>query len=301
MMMLGRTWDSGSSYRYGFNGQELENKVYNYGQSYSAEFWQYDTRLGRRWNLDPIYKDFLSNYSVLSNNPIVRIDPIGANDDGYTIDVEGNIEWASNEGGDEYDVLYTKEDYENGVRTYDYKGTGNTGIRINDNLFINKLRLGNQTTQILNQGRKNEETEPVTYATIESSNAYFVYTFLADATAQRNNSHGWEWSYIRLKDGTKAIGTAKSSSHGVAWEQIKGFEDKSMHQIRSHSHPGMSFLDDFNPSDNDIRVSEDIRLYNPNATFILYMPLRTMDNYNQSILRTLHDPINYDPGKETLY
>ena len=50
-------------YRYFFNGQEADNEIYGEGNSLSAEFWQYDTRLGRRWNVDPKYTPMLSSYS----------------------------------------------------------------------------------------------------------------------------------------------------------------------------------------------------------------------------------------------
>jgi len=34
-------------YRYFFNGQEADNEVFGEGVGLSAEFWQYDTRLGK--------------------------------------------------------------------------------------------------------------------------------------------------------------------------------------------------------------------------------------------------------------
>lgn len=40
----------------------------------------YDGRLGRRWNVDPEYKHYLSNYSTLGNNPIQNLDPNGDDD-----------------------------------------------------------------------------------------------------------------------------------------------------------------------------------------------------------------------------
>ncbi len=43
----------------------------------TAEFWEYDTRLGRRWNVDPVVKEFESSYGVFRNNPIVLKDPNG--------------------------------------------------------------------------------------------------------------------------------------------------------------------------------------------------------------------------------
>ena len=87
MMMLGRAWSDGNSHRYGYNGQELENEVYNSGQTYSAKFWQYDSRLGRRWNLDPISIDWGSSYFVLGNNPMALVDPIGLSPTDY-IDIK---------------------------------------------------------------------------------------------------------------------------------------------------------------------------------------------------------------------
>ena len=43
-------------YQYGFIGQEKDDEVSGAGNINAAEFWQYDTRLGRSWNVDPIFK-----------------------------------------------------------------------------------------------------------------------------------------------------------------------------------------------------------------------------------------------------
>jgi len=66
-----------SSYRFHFNGQEADNEVYGGGNSYTAEFWQYDSRLGRRWNVDPKHFSWESPYSVMDDNPIIRTDKRG--------------------------------------------------------------------------------------------------------------------------------------------------------------------------------------------------------------------------------
>ncbi|MBK8682071.1 MAG: hypothetical protein IPN31_09250 [Bacteroidetes bacterium] len=70
MLTPGRNWSAGSEYRFGFGGQEQVDEVYGNGNSYTAEFWQYDPRLGRRWNVDPIFKSYESPYATLGNNPI---------------------------------------------------------------------------------------------------------------------------------------------------------------------------------------------------------------------------------------
>jgi hypothetical protein len=66
-------------YRFGFNGQEKDNEVYGEGNSYNAEYWQYDSRLGRRWNVDPMAKKYphQSPYAAFNNSPLYYIDPKG--------------------------------------------------------------------------------------------------------------------------------------------------------------------------------------------------------------------------------
>ena len=76
MQMVGRRF-IGVNYKYGFNSQEKDDDIYGTGNSYTAEYWQYDARLGRRWNVDPVYKHTLSNYSAFNNNPVLNIDPNG--------------------------------------------------------------------------------------------------------------------------------------------------------------------------------------------------------------------------------
>jgi len=94
MQMPGRKLSGG--YRYGFGGQEHSEQ--NAQGIYTAEWWEYDSRIGRRWNVDPIYKEFESPYVSFGDNPILIIDPNG--DDGtpvtpkksdYFLDKDGNI------------------------------------------------------------------------------------------------------------------------------------------------------------------------------------------------------------------
>ena len=65
-------------YRYFFNGQEADNEVLGEGASLTAEFWQYDSRLGRRWNVDPVFKDYESPYACFAGNPVRFADRFGA-------------------------------------------------------------------------------------------------------------------------------------------------------------------------------------------------------------------------------
>jgi YD repeat-containing protein len=75
--LAGRTFSS-NAYRYSMNGQEKDEEL-GAGVT-TAEFWQYDAKLARRWNVDPVVKPWQSGYSAFDNCPVVIIDPNG--DDG---------------------------------------------------------------------------------------------------------------------------------------------------------------------------------------------------------------------------
>jgi hypothetical protein len=74
--MDGRNFSS-DKYRFGFNGQEKDDEVAGAGNTNTAMFWEYDTRLGRRWNLDPKPDASISNYACFRNSPIFIIDLFG--------------------------------------------------------------------------------------------------------------------------------------------------------------------------------------------------------------------------------
>jgi len=69
-------------YRYGMNGQEKDDEIANItGGHYSAEYWEYDARLGRRWNVDPETANAPeeSPYAGFKNCPTMCTDPNGDN------------------------------------------------------------------------------------------------------------------------------------------------------------------------------------------------------------------------------
>jgi hypothetical protein len=63
--MAGRS--GGSPYRHGFNTQERSPELAP--DHHTAEFWEYDAGIRRRWNLDPRPVTGTSEYAVLGNNP----------------------------------------------------------------------------------------------------------------------------------------------------------------------------------------------------------------------------------------
>jgi hypothetical protein len=88
-IMEGRSYggDTSLRYRFGFNTQEKDDEVYGKGNATTAEFWEYDARLGRRLNLDPQPQVCISDYSCFANNPLLNTDfegddPITGNNKG---------------------------------------------------------------------------------------------------------------------------------------------------------------------------------------------------------------------------
>jgi len=72
MSMPGRSLQTTNNYRYSINGQEKSSEIAL--NTTTAEFWQYDSRIGRRWNIDPKPITSISVYAVFNNNPIINID-----------------------------------------------------------------------------------------------------------------------------------------------------------------------------------------------------------------------------------
>lgn len=87
MLMPENNWQSGLS-RYGFNGHENDNEVKGTGNHIAFGDYGYDTRLGRRWQIEPKIKDmpFNSSYSTYSNNPIWLNDISGENPTWYWVE-----------------------------------------------------------------------------------------------------------------------------------------------------------------------------------------------------------------------
>jgi len=74
MAMPGRSYNS-ATYRFGHNGQEKDAEIFD--GAYTAEFWEYDSRSGRRWENDPMFDENISPYATFDNNPILYSDPSG--------------------------------------------------------------------------------------------------------------------------------------------------------------------------------------------------------------------------------
>ncbi len=114
-LMPGRSFNA-NGYRFGFNGQEMDNEVFNNpSTSYTAEFWQYDSRIGRRWNIDPVVKPWESSYATFGGNPIWFSDPKGDN--------ASNPDWYKGEDGN----TFWADSHEKEIKTENGKTAKNIG------------------------------------------------------------------------------------------------------------------------------------------------------------------------------
>ncbi|MFH1076639.1 MAG: RHS repeat-associated core domain-containing protein, partial [Pseudomonadota bacterium] len=78
MLQPGRNIEA-NIYRFGMNGMMKDDEVFGAtGTSYTTEFRQYVPCIGRWFSVDPIEHKDLSPYTWVTNNPMLYIDPLGA-------------------------------------------------------------------------------------------------------------------------------------------------------------------------------------------------------------------------------
>jgi hypothetical protein len=108
------------SYRYlGANGQESETEITGDNSHSSAEYWMYDNRLGRRWNLDPKPQVSISDYAAFGNNPLLFTDVYGD-----SIDISGLTWFAESEYGAAFQAFVNTKEGKDFLK--DYAGAGQT-------------------------------------------------------------------------------------------------------------------------------------------------------------------------------
>lgn len=125
------------NYKYGFNTQEKDNEIAGENNFYTAEFWEYDARIARRWNVDPVFKEFESPYACFGGNSIYYNDIKGDDKNSRHLDADGKI---IAEYKDDDDKVYkhqtarTKEDVDKWRDKYN--NTSGNGILVG---YINCL------------------------------------------------------------------------------------------------------------------------------------------------------------------
>ena len=167
MMMSGRVWSSGSSHRYGFNGQEKDNEVSGEDNNYNYGFRIYNTQVARFLSVDPLTGSYLwyTPYQYAGNMPIgaINIDGLvsgvvlGSSDQVIAVDeTGGNVNYVAFE-------LTTWEDAIIKIRAHKELGNNIKVIYIQSHGLAGSVFLGTGP-----DGKLNTEATPNgSYMTID--------------------------------------------------------------------------------------------------------------------------------------
>jgi len=228
-------------YRFGFNTQE---KTFELNRDhYTAKFWEYDARLGRRWNVDPVKKHWLSDYVVLSDNPIWKVDPDGLDD--YKVDKKGNISLVK-KTKDKKDNLYATDDEGNILQNKFYS--------------LSKGVLDKKKS-ITTESSDNKKYTIDMYEIKGDESAKGLFEFLATNTEV-------EWSLTRVgdKSGNEGMNII-TTSHSSSEERGAIYLWKNKYTFREHIHNHFIW---YKPSDADMLFSKAINTKFPEARLKIY-------------------------------
>ena len=188
---------------------------------------------------------------------------------GFAIDKNGYIQKVSNEGGNEYDVIYKKSKYSSQTQK-DYDTSGNkTGIKISKGILNEQAGADrNMSTKTvkgaINDGEGNKKGEYANHAYEVKSDkeALSLMNFMDKNT-------NVEWGNTLMKDMQGNLINLLSTSHDVNSIKVGSFQvnkyiRRGFQIIRAdHIHPAPGAK----ASEGDKDDAENIRKRFPNATF----------------------------------
>ncbi len=256
---------------YTFSGKEKDVET---GYSYFGARY-YDSDLSVWLSVDPLSdeRQGLSPYNYCQWNPVMLIDPTGALDKGYTVDDNGNIEIIPNQkptdyGGDDYDVLFDKEEYDAGKRDYD--ATGNkSGLKINNTDILPELSKDKDVLIAdyfdAERGWQYKKAKQSTYQSnkkntiSERKEALKLFYFLADKSTKV------EWRMHITKSGMIGLGTYQVDDTSPS-DNVFGLKPKDIHMM-IHSHPNQRTI-----SREESGLGEDINTAKYYDFYYVYMP-----------------------------
>jgi hypothetical protein len=165
-----RAGNFGVRYRFGMNTQEKEPEL---GEGvFSAEYWMYDGKLARRWNVDPVIKLYESAYSCFGNSPLIAADKLGS-DSFNVISKTLNAVGGKFKEGDAPLVLfrvYTNGPQKEDMNSTDFRATYQISAE-NVSHKINDVEQAKPYAKVLKVYSENEHFKKVIHVTsLESLN-----------------------------------------------------------------------------------------------------------------------------------
>ena len=226
--------------RYKFTAKELDNETsYTY---FGARY--YDSDLSIWLSVDPMSDErrWVSPYAYCQWNPLILVDPSGMLDDNYTVDEQGYIK-LEEKTDDDFDMLYTKESWDNGTKDKSIK--------------VDKGVLNSKKTFSITDKKTEEKFSLDMYQVKGDDKARSLFEFL-----DKNTNVEW---------GITGIGNQETNMlttiHDKDNEAGGPFLLKNNYTIRysTHSHPY-----NLNPSEQDIKFAKKLNSKFNNATLYLY-------------------------------
>ncbi|MGO4294027.1 DUF6443 domain-containing protein [Chitinophaga sp. RAB17] len=224
-----------AGYRYGFNGQEKSDEVKGEGNSYTAQFWEYDPRIGRRWNLDPVTTNSESLYATFHNNPILYVDPLGLY--GSKRSAERMRDRSKRAGLDVGEVYYRKQQedwvFSETKTTSKKDADGNYSVDVTSVIHSEDRYFGNFGRQVLDflsdwNPVKSVQGYVGTVIKKEIGNdknvAFPVKTVIPIIGGQVKTSYDGQWSKPKIEkiDFTSAYVNGKMGGADIRYMPLKG-------------------------------------------------------------------------------
>ena len=224
-------------YYYGFNGMEKDDEVSGAGNMNTAMFWEYDTRLGRRWNTDPVVKVWQSGYAAFSNSPIWKLDYNG--DDDYYYNYAGKFVGSDGAKTTNIRLVSSKKAFEEyqkqGVETLQGK-TKVVTVQENTDQAINDIYTNSVNNKI----------EQKAYIVLDTKNATLKIEVQPQSPEDAINKSKNEWETY--------------SRGGDEFKSPKGDAGNKVIVGQIHGHPGKELDKDVipGPSQADAQAAKDL-------------------------------------------
>ncbi|MCY7311936.1 MAG: hypothetical protein LH619_14260, partial [Chitinophagaceae bacterium] len=179
------------AYRYGFNGKEKSDELDPNGSLMTAMFWEYDSRIGRRWNVDPKPTVSLSPYATFFNNPIRYSDA-----NGDTVKFSARF-LQTKQFKDGFELLMKSEAFRNMLSKYDIggdkgvlKGAQNGEDATNTNIvfdvFDNPEKMGNTQMTVTTKDGKKVDAKYLTNAALFDKNSKVNINVFIDPSTHKS-------------------------------------------------------------------------------------------------------------------
>jgi hypothetical protein len=226
-----------SNYRYSINGQEKSDEIAP--NLTTAKFWEYDSRISKRWDTDPKPNAGVSPYATFSCNPISQIDALG-DTVGTTIDK----------------IAYSFYKKDGKYNLYDNQGKAYSGNNKWAKKLVNSLtELSNVSDDVIKQRFNDVTTSKFRHNIVEGQVGSVGANGLV-ASDDKSSLISWDGTTTQVPDGMGGqrldYATEKLVHEllGHGWQAQHGFGAKDFNEggINPNKHPDAFY----NPNDGSL-------------------------------------------------